>query len=460
MVVHRGRQRVIPLPPEGRLSIGRAPDNDVVIAESLVSRRHAVLHIAAQLSIEDLSSANGTHILAGDVTPTGARPPDDTGVSGCRARGVVRTRRMRERLVPPGSAALLPTGTTLQIGSCLLSIEQGASGPAAPVADTEIAIADPRMRELHALVDRVAATDINVLLLGETGVGKEVFATRIHAASARSRGTLVKLNCGAIVESLLESELFGHEKGAFTGAAASKPGLFEAAAGGTVFLDEVGELPLPLQVKLLRVLEDREVTRIGGLRPRPIDCRFVAATNVDLEQSVAAGRFRRDLYYRLNGVALTIPPLKDRPDEIEPLAMLFARRAAAAHRRELTPSLSPGALERLLAHTWPGNIRELRNVIERAIVVATASLIEASDLPTSLAPAEPVESTPEPVVASAGGLKELRRMAVDAERRQIVEALEAAGGNQTRAAELLGITRRALIVRLERHNVPRPRKRP
>ena len=452
VVVHRGRQQVIPLPAEGRLSIGRAPDNDVVIAESLVSRRHAVLHVAAQLSIEDLSSANGTHIVAGD----------ETG-SGCRTPAPGRTRRMRDRVIPPGRAALLASGTTLQIGSCLLSVEARAGEPpASATSPADITVADPRMRELHALVDRVAVTDIHVLLLGETGVGKEVLATRIHAASARSGGTLVKLNCGAIVESLLESELFGHEKGAFTGATASKPGLFEAAAGGTVFLDEVGELPLSLQVKLLRVLEDREVTRIGALRPRPIDCRFIAATNVDLEEAVAAGRFRRDLYYRLNGVALTIPPLRERPGEIEPLALLFARRAAAAHGRAITPSLGAGALARLRAHAWPGNIRELRNVIERAVVVSTGPVIEERDLPPALAAAPPAPAPAAPPASARpmpAALDELRRMASDAERRQVLEALEAAGGNQTRAAELLGLTRRAFIVRLDRHKVARPRKR-
>jgi transcriptional regulator with PAS, ATPase and Fis domain len=451
VLVHRGKERVIALPASGRVSIGRGPDNDVVIPEALVSRRHAVLHVTGdQLSIEDLASENGTRLLGRD---------DTTGAGHCRT--ATHTRRAGVTALEAGRAAPFRVGATLQIGTCLLSVTRAAVAAAAPAA-ADLAIADPHMRDLHAQLERAAPTDINVLLLGETGAGKEVFASRLHQLSSRAAGPFIKINCGAIVESLLESELFGHEKGAFTGAAAPKPGLFEAAARGTVFLDELGELPLGLQVKLLRVLEERAVTRIGALRARPIDVRFVAATNVDLEAAVTAGRFRRDLYYRINSVCLTIPPLRERRGEIEPLARLFIAQLAVAHGRRPAPILTEAALRRMREAPWPGNIRELRNAIERAVVLATGQVIDEDDLPLASCAPPPPAAPPAAGLApgsGAGTPDDLRRRAAQAERDELLRALAAAAGNQTRAAGLLGITRRALIVRLDRHGVARPRRR-
>ena len=229
----------------------------------------------------------------------------------------------------------------------------------------------------------MARANINVLLLGETGVGKEVLARAIHAHSPRSKGPFLGINCAALAESLLESELFGSEKGAFTGALA-RPGLFEAAGGGTVFLDEIGELPLGTQAKLLRVLEERKVTRLGSTRHASIDVRFVSATNRDVEADSRQGRLRPDLYFRLNGVALTIPPLRDRPREIDALAASFLSAACQDLERTSPPAISPAALELLRRHAWPGNIRELRNVIERAAVMCTESTILPEHLPPSL----------------------------------------------------------------------------
>jgi transcriptional regulator with PAS, ATPase and Fis domain len=308
------------------------------------------------------------------------------------------------------------------------------------------------MRGVLALADRVAVGDITVLIVGETGVGKEVVADHIHARSPRSAHPLVKLNCAAMPEQLLESELFGHEKGAFTGAVAAKPGLLEQADGGTVFLDEIGELSLATQAKLLRVLEQREILRVGGLKPRAINVRFVAATHRDLEAAIAAERFREDLYFRIAGVTLQIPPLRERPDEILPLAERFAQRAAAALSRP-TPAISPAARELLRGYRWPGNVRELRNVIDRATLLCDGT-IEVGQLPDDRM-SRPAVAAP----AEASGLGEVRVQADALERQAIESALARTGGNQTEAARQLGISRRTLTNKLNQHGFDRPRKR-
>jgi transcriptional regulator of acetoin/glycerol metabolism len=247
------------------------------------------------------------------------------------------------------------------------------------------------MAGVHELATLVAGSTISVLIMGETGVGKEVLAESLHRQSPRADKPLLRLNCAALSETLLESELFGHERGAFTGAVAQKRGLLETADGGTVFLDEIGELPPTVQVKLLRVIEERTVTRVGGLNSRSLDVRFVAATNRDLEVEVGRGTFRQDLFFRLNGVTIVIPPLRERRDEIERLAQAFL--AAASRHRPRPPRLSPEALGMLLAYSWPGNVRELRNVIERAVVLSKDDEIAPRHLPT--------EKINAPVVARA-----------------------------------------------------------
>jgi two-component system response regulator AtoC len=318
------------------------------------------------------------------------------------------------------------------------------------------------MRKLYKLAERAAggATAhglINVLILGETGAGKEVLADWIHRRSPRAGGPLVCINCAAISESLLESELFGHEKGAFTGATQTKPGLLEAAAGGTVFLDEIGDMPSGLQTKLLRALENREVTRVGGLAARKIDVRFIAATNHDLEAAVADKRLRQDLYFRLNGISLTIPPLRDRPDEIEPLAQRFIAAAATAAKRR-APRLSAEALQLMAGYAWPGNIRELRNIVERALVLCEDAEITPEHLPLDklrlphLAPAAAAIATAPMADASAIALTP----AEAAERRQIIQLMAEYGWNQTRVAKKMGMARGTLIERLKRYGIKRP----
>jgi DNA-binding NtrC family response regulator len=326
-----------------------------------------------------------------------------------------------------------------------------------PVLKSEV------MQKLYRLADRAAGGRtasglINVLILGETGAGKEVLADWIHRRSPRAAGPLICINCAAISESLLESELFGYEKGAFTGATQTKPGLLEAAAGGTVFLDEIGDMPAGLQTKLLRALENHEVTRVGGLGARKIDVRFVAATNQDLEAAVARKTFRQDLYFRLNGISLTIPPLRERPDEIEALALRFIAAAAIAAKRR-PPKLSAEALQILTGYAWPGNIRELRNVVERAMVLCEDAEITPEHLPLDKLRVshEAPRVTPSGMTAAAAAPADPSLTPSEAaERQQILDLLAASGGNQTRVAKKLGIARGTLIERLKRYGIKRP----
>jgi len=363
--------------------------------------------------------------------------------------------------------------------ACAGAAIHGAAPARGPSPRAEI-VAERTMQDLNALAARIANGTISVLILGETGVGKEVLAETIHKLSPRASEPYLRLNCAALSESLLESELFGHERGAFTGAIGTKQGLLETADGGTVFLDEVGELPLSTQVKLLRVIEDRVVTRVGGLKGRPLDIRFVAATNRDLEAEIARGTFRQDLFYRLNGATLVIPPLRERASEITVLARAFLTSASRQANLEREPELSDAALDALVRYSWPGNIRELRNMIERAVLLSGSGTILPQHLSlekmrvtfntTPLAPA-PVREEPPKLVSRAPTIPPttagvaptvLRRgphMTSEQERAQIEAALLACGGNQTRAAELLGIGRRTLINRLKEFGLARPRKR-
>ena len=294
---------------------------------------------------------------------------------------------------------------------------------------------DPAAKELLALVDRVAARDIAVLVTGESGTGKELVARRLHARSPRAKGPFVAVNAAALPETLAESELFGAERGAFTGADQSRAGRFEEAGGGTLFLDEVGELPAALQSKLLRVLEERVVRRLGGSRDLPVDVRLVAATNRDLAQESEAGTFRQDLFFRLAVVVVNIPPLRERPGDIAIIARHFAARLAARHRVPV-PVLTEEALESLAGYPWPGNVRELRNVLERAVVVRGGEPIRAADLA---------------LAGSATGAPSLDR--AHREREALLAALRRTGGRRDEAARLLGISVRTLYYRLKQWGI-------
>ena len=431
------------------LLVGRARDADVCIEHGEVSRRHLLVHTGPPLLGEDLGSSNGTAVGGRRLTP-------------------------HERVE-------ICAGDPVRIGTLVL-LFQWDEARWGDAGNLSAAARSPAMTKLYDLVDRVAHARINVLINGETGVGKEVLAEAIHTRSSRADKPFIRLNCGGFSETLLESELFGHERGAFTGAAQTKPGLLESAEGGTVLLDEIGELPMPLQVKLLRVLEERRVRRVGALAARPIDVRFLAATHRDLENEVARGTFRQDLFFRLNGITLTIPPLRERVEEIEALADLFLAQVCAqeGHARRLT--LSPEARKLLLRHRWPGNVRELKNVMERAALLVQGNVITRDDLPAEKmeasgeaanggdsgedAPPKRALRSPEPTASPPGSPERasvpppswgLRGKANDVERQAIMSALEQCAGNQTKAAKLLGISRGTLLARLALYGLPRPR---
>ncbi len=325
-----GRERVVPLPAAG-LSAGSDPGNDLTLDDPFVSGRHLRLEPrGARWQVTDLGSTNGTFL------------------SGVRVM-----------------QAELPPALPLSLGDCQLTLEVGAPREGRPSFFEGMFSADPAMRQVFDLVERVAAMDVPVTILGETGTGKELVARALHARSARREAPFVPVNCSAIAETLIESELFGHEKGAFSGADRLRKGAFEEAHGGTIFLDEIGELPLDLQPKLLRALELGEVKRVGASRPIQVNVRIVAATHRDLRAAVRAGRFREDLYYRLCVVPVSIPPLRQRRGDIRSLAARFLEASAP---RGLSLAWSEEALQKLEGYDWPGNIRQLRNVTQRALL--------------------------------------------------------------------------------------------
>ncbi|HYH97984.1 sigma 54-interacting transcriptional regulator [Hyalangium sp.] len=451
-----GEVRSYPLPPKGSITLGRGEACHIRIEEPSVSRRHATLHVGTSFTLEDHGSVNGTRLR----------------VSRERGGG---TGSIEEIRLLSGSPMTIEPFTPVQLGSVVIVI-QPVSAPltsngqgAAP----QPVVSDPSMQRLYELASLVAQSPISVLLLGETGVGKELLAETIHLRSQRAKGPFVPINCAAFSESLLESELFGYERGAFTGAVRTKPGLIERAHGGTLFLDEVGEMPLSLQVKLLRVLEDLKVLRVGGLEPQSVDVRFVAATHQDLDACVARGTFRKDLYFRINGFTLNIPPLRERVGEIASLARYFIERSTAENKRS-APGLTPEAQSLLERHSWPGNIRELRNIMGRALVLCRGEAIQPEHLvfdsaPKVLEPAPKVlEPAPKeleptspgsPALSSAPASGTLGEDIAALERQRILEALEQCAGNQTRAAQVLGISRRTLVTRLKMYGIPGPRPR-
>jgi two-component system, NtrC family, response regulator AtoC len=301
----------------------------------------------------------------------------------------------------------------------------------------------PKMQEALGMVERVAQTNSTVLICGESGVGKDLIARAIHQRSRRSRGPFLKINSTAIPENLLESELFGYEKGAFTGAATSKPGKFELADGGTLFLDEIGDVPPPVQVKLLRVLQEREFERLGGTRTVKVDVRLVAATNRDLRAALEDGTFREDLYYRLNVVPINLPPLREHKEDIPALAALFLRKYAESSGKPIH-SISPAAMERLTRFHWPGNVRELENVIERSVVLAQGSTLEPADILIDEPAQKSATGAPSSAFLPEGSTLE------QWEDEMIREAMRRAGGNKSQAARLLGLSRNALRYRLSK----------
>jgi two-component system, NtrC family, response regulator AtoC len=445
VAVEGGGLRSFPIAAGASYVIGRSKRADVAVDHGSVSREHAKVSVDEfEIRLEDLGSTNGTF---------------------------VGERRLAARAPTP-----VEIGTAFKVGDILFVVKSAADDPAsAPAPKTAAAsaptakidapafaagsavVVDPAMRALYQALARVAAGTVSVLLSGETGVGKEVVARALHDYSPRAAKPFVVLNCAALPSELLESELFGHEKGSFTGAVRDKPGLLETADGGTFFLDEIGEMPLATQAKLLRVLEAGASQRVGALRPRPIDVRFVAATNRDVPAEIEVGRFRRDLYYRLSAVSLAIPPLRERPSDLTALAQYFADEASAQLGRAPAGPLPGPVVDALRAYPWPGNVRELRNVMHRAVLLAAGEPLRPEHLADPGAAAAPAESraaATAPPSEPAGLKDELKAL----ERERIRDALDACGGNQSRAASRLGISRRSLSEKLDAYGFPRPRK--
>jgi DNA-binding NtrC family response regulator len=301
----------------------------------------------------------------------------------------------------------------------------------------------PAIRKLADTIRRVGASDAAVLVQGETGSGKELVARGLHDASERRDRPFIVVNCGAISPELIESELFGHERGAFTGATAQRRGAFELAHNGTIFLDEIGELPYTLQPKLLRALEQREIKRVGGNETLPADARVLAATNRNLKEEVARKTFREDLYFRVGAITVAVPPLRDRREDIAPIARFFLSGLNARSNRPL-PALSPAALDALISHDWPGNVRELRNAVQRAVVMADGADLAAADFSFLRDPAT--------AASDAGAVEGLTRWE-QAERANILSELALQGGNKTRTARTLGIAKSTLFEKMKRYGI-------
>jgi two-component system, NtrC family, response regulator AtoC len=469
LVAGPGQLLTFPL-DRAEIVIGRDPQCDIVINHRTLSRRHARLHMGPPVTIEDLGSTNGLRVAR--ETYRGGQP------------------------VP------IQPGESFHIGPfsfVFVQRTQESDSTSRRSGGERLHVIDPTTTGVPSFVREVSLSDISVLILGASGVGKEVLADTIHKLSQRS-GELARINCAALAEPLLESELFGHERGAFTGAMATKIGLLESAQDGTVFLDEIGELPLGIQAKLLRAVESREILRIGSTRPVKIDVRFVAATNRDLPIEVAERRFRHDLYFRLDGITLIIPPLRERRDRIGVLAIeLFAHACQRANRNA---HLTPDALEALGNYDWPGNVRELKAVLERSLLLTRGNEVSTRHLafsptvepgtgqaPTSSGALSPVaqqaaaapaagsptlppaamaagsmpaiELTPRPREATFSESDDAWISGLSAEQRrdreQIIAALEACAGNQTRAAKQLGVSRTTLVNRIQIYRIPRPR---
>ena len=403
---------------EQAVSIGRDQSSSVVIPDLALSRRHCTVEPTADgLAISDLESRNGTVVNGVPIRTQTLRDGDQIRIGD-------------SALIFVAGPPVVPAGPIAEDSTAAAPIVVDDAAPASMRFTSELTIEhdlvgqSPPMRDLYQRIGRASPSESTVLISGESGTGKELVARAIHANSARARGPFVAINCAAVPEGLMESELFGHERGAFTGAVAQKRGRIETAHGGTAFFDEIGELPLALQAKLLRVLQERQLERVGGTRAIPVDIRVVAATNRDLDKAIKDGTFRQDLFYRLNVIALPVPPLRERHGDLALLITYFVRRHAARSGRRIR-GVTREARVRLLDYDWPGNVRELENAIERATVLGAGDWIDVDDLP------EQVLESPSPGQAADpgyhGGVNR-------AKRELIAKALERAGGNVARAA--------------------------
>jgi two-component system, NtrC family, response regulator AtoC len=451
VLILKGKVQEIVIPDDRSLDIGRDKLCEVFINDTSISRRHLRIQTARLPTATDLGSTNGTTL---DGLPMKPHQPTTLGLNSVLQFGTV--------------TAFVKPSDPMPEAELKSDVDAGSHGIISRSSTTV---------EAMRLARSIAVTDIPTILLGETGSGKEVFATEIHRRSKRNQRRLVSINCAALPDTLLESELFGHERGAFSGAVKAKPGLFEVANGGTLFLDEVGELPLAIQAKLLRILECGEVQRLGSTSPRPISVRIICATNRELDTHVERGLFRADLFYRLNGFTIRISPLRDRVEEIAPLALLFS---SEFERESGSPmaTLSDEFLRELELYNWPGNVRELKNTVRRVLALERGPVVGREMAPVTKNATERSSSSLHTRAAMVA--KDARnRRSIDSregdetvageqhgslqeelsamERHRILTALADCAGNQSRAAKVLGITRRMLMTRLDQYKIQRPR---
>lgn len=420
-VLRRGKLMVLSGPDKGRafivdrpeITIGSMPDNTVVLSDPTISRNHAALiESSGGYLIKDLSSTNGTFL-----------------------NGV----RIRETYIGFGSVITLGH-TQVSFVPCDESVEVY---PSANNTFGDVYGQSVKMRTIFAILERVSPSDATIVLEGESGTGKELIARAIHGKSARADKPFVIFDCGSVAQNLIESELFGHEKGAFTGATSSREGVFEQAHGGTVFFDEIGELGIDLQPKLLRALENRQVKRVGGNRTIGVNVRVLAATNRDLSKEVAAGRFREDLFYRISVLRLSLPPLRDRREDVGLITNQLVCKLAGEYGIAAVPKVDPATLEILLSHRWPGNVRELRNVLNRALAMGDRTVIRPEDL-MLLSAAESDSKTGDSL--SGMSLEEIEKISIR-------KALQRNQGNKTRAAKDLGIAYSTLFEKMKKYGL-------
>lgn len=486
----RSREYILARAEDEIIRARRAPSTFAWIrieARDATQRQRATMLVAEQLRIEDPIAASGTCSI--EVLLLGVQP-QQTELVASRMTAHLRRHDVPHEL----SAAAFPRdGASCEQIRQRLSRQRVIERPVSkqPAEPEGLVNEGSQLSKVYELARRAGRSDLNVLLVGETGVGKEILAGVLHRNSSRAHAPLLRLNCATFTEGLLESELFGYRKGAFTGATEHKQGLLEAACGGTVFLDEVTELSLNLQAKLLTVIEHKRFLPLGSLTEHSVDVRFIAACNRDLECAVRARSFRQDLFYRLNGFTIRVPPLRERLDEIESLAHHFSHQAKVKALHVGDVRIDSDVLALLRRHRWPGNVRELRNVMHRAVMLAGDCPIKTAHIVTSSLGHVPGHSSPEASSVRSPGdsaaaandqANDQADQATDGEerdspgsatgegespphpalepqrRRDVLAALAACAGNQTRAAELLGVSRRTLCNWLDRYRVPRPRK--
>ncbi|HVE85612.1 MAG TPA: sigma 54-interacting transcriptional regulator [Myxococcales bacterium] len=439
-MVHGQASTAFPLRRDGSVTIGRAPSSDVRIDDPSVSRQHArVATAGGRARVLDLDSHNGVRLNGHRIAGWHPLHGGDVIALGNATLVLALAREAAAGAGPTPVGRGEPSSYRLEIG------------------DRWVLVADSSTRANYDLLRRLARSDISVLIHGETGVGKENAARAVHFWSARRTKPFLALNCSTLSETLAESVLFGHAKGAFTDAKAARAGLFESASGGTVFLDEVGELPRALQPKLLRVLEEKSVVRVGESAEIQVDVRIVAATNRNLDEQVDAGHFRKDLLFRLNAGKVTLAPLRDRRRELPLLARAFLAEECA--NLGCAPfELSAAAMGALSSHPWPGNVRELMNAMKFAAAAATPGpVVDACHLPPDIR--GDVQDPPPPAARPRGApaFRPLRAEIQELERTRMVEALEAAGGVQAHAAQLIGMPVRTFMSKLKLYQLGRPR---